>query len=87
MHNISHDARSETVVGYPNPQHLQPTYWLTCHQTQGRIVLGLRRVNSQDPAGIEFAIPIQSSYFCASIHIPNDGPLKWISRTDDVIDP
>lgn len=88
MHDIPNNARTKTFrYAITDPQHLQPTYRLTCHQTERSIILGLARVDSNHPTCIEWTLPVQLGGHCALIQISNDGTLEWVGAPDAIIDP
>jgi hypothetical protein len=70
---------------FTDAQHLKATYGLTCHQTDDRVVFSLVRANSEDPAGIEWSIPIKELYESILIKVLDDGTLKLIGLPDNVV--
>ena len=88
MDHIPDDACFETFMRkMMDAQHLQAAYWLSCHQTQGGIVFRLVRVGGDDPASIQRSTPVQIGNQSALIKVLDDGTLKFIGGSDDVIDP
>ena len=88
MYDISDDASFETFMRkMMDAQHLQAAYWLTCYQAETGIILGLARVGGDDPAGIEWSIPIQVSNQSALVKVLDDGTLKFIGGSYGVIFP
>lgn len=88
MNEIPYNACLETLgEASTDAQHLQPTYRLTCYQTERSIILGLARVDSNHPTCIEWALPVQLGSHCALIQISNDGTFEWVGTTDAIIEP
>jgi hypothetical protein len=88
MHDISDDTSFEAFMRtMMDAQHLQAAYWLTCYEAKDSIVLGLVRVGSDNPARIEWSVPIQVGNQSALVKVLDDGTLKFIGSSNDVIDP
>lgn len=88
MNEIPYNACLETLgEASTDAQHLQPTYRLTCYQTERSIILGLARVDSNHPTCIEWALPVQLGDHCALKQISNDGTLEWVGTPNAIIDP
>ena len=88
MNDVPDNAGLETFTYCrADAQHLQAAYWLTCYEAKDSIVLGLVRVGSDNPARIEWSVPIQVGNQSALVKVLDDGTLKFIGSSNDVIDP
>lgn len=88
MNDVPDNAGLETFTYCrADAQHLKATYGFTFHETDGRIVLSFVRANSQDPTGVEWSVPIKECYEGILIKVLDDGTLKFIGSSNDVIDP
>lgn len=86
MDDVSDDASFEPVFDIcPHLQHLKASYWLTCDQRQGTIILRLTRVSSDNPTGIEWSVPVNGGHQRILIDVLNDGTLKGIGGADGII--
>ena len=86
MNDVPDNAGLETFTYCrADAQHLKATYGFTCHQTEDRVVFSLVRANSEDPARIEWSIPIQGGYQGILIQVLDDGTLKLIGLPDYVV--
>ena len=68
-----------------NAKHLKATYWFTCHQTEGSIVLRFARVDSNHPTGVEWEVPIQVGDNSIPVQVLDDGTLEFVCLADKVI--
>ena len=84
-HVPDHTGTKTFRYTFADAQHLKATYGLTCHQTEDRVVFSLVRANSEDPARIEWSIPIQGGYQGILIQVLDDGTLKLIGLPDYVV--
>lgn len=72
-------ARSHT-------KHLKATYWLTCDQTDGRIVIGLSWMDGESPARVEWKVPVQVEKKSIAVQVFDDRTLKVVSGANNVTD-
>ncbi len=64
---------------------LKATYWLTCDQTDGRIVIGLSWMEGESPAIVDWKVPVQIGEKSITVEVFDDKTLKVIGGPDCVV--
>ncbi len=86
MDHVPHDAGLEASgKSLTHAKHLKAAYRLACHQRQDAIVLRLTRVDGDNPAGIQWRIPVEGGYQSIFIEVLDDGTLKVMGSPNGVI--
>lgn len=68
-------------------KHLKASYWLACHQRQDAIILRLTGMGSNNPAAIEWKIPIEIGYKSILVNVLDNGALEVEGSPNGVIYP